>query len=316
MSAAGKLRRNPFWPVITKECYHAGYKQVTSEETKRHLVAVIHGFGPNGLPSTQRYLFPRTFKAIESLRNFKSQFRNFLRYELPDRGFFPGPDHRTRRPGGTIAHICHDIPKKKLATPRPVLAELCAMQPSMYEGLVCAPYIPEDRPAEPARKVDPAEPVSDSKVLAVFLVDSCDLGTVIEATQGTARFRGSRPAPLRILGQADRAAAAAIAAAPPASTVPTAPPPARPFQVSEIVRPQSDPQQPGRIRRVRMVPGMPLAERIVERINSDRKRQWRHQDLHDLSASANSIGPTLSVLAAGKRIQRVSRGVYVAAMTQ
>ncbi len=311
MSAVGNLRRNPFWPIISRECFLHGFKEVTTQESKHKLVAIIHGYTAEGLRSTQEYVFPRTFKALESLRNFRSQFRNFLRHELPNRSFFPAPDHRTRQPGGTVAHFNHDVPKKKLAPPKSLQAAFGSLDGSIYDGLVCAPYVPDEpeKPAAPAkvRKQDPNEPVSDSKVLALFLVDVRDLSTLIEVAEGTARFRGSKPAPLRILGEQPKPEARPEAAAAAAVPLP---------QPSPLVNPQLEPLRPVRTRRIGVSRALPLSERIVERINSDRLRKWRSQDLSDLSASTNSIGPTLSILAASKRIVRVSRGVYSAAMTQ
>jgi hypothetical protein len=315
MSAVGSLRRNPFWPIITRECFHFGYKDLTTEETRHSLVAVIHGYTSDGVPGTQKYTFPRTFKALESLRNFRSQFRNFLRYELPDRGFFPAPDHRTRRPGCTIAHIDHDVPRKKLVAPKSLQAALCASEPSIYDGLVCAPVIPEEIPSPPARSRsrDPDEPVSDSKVLALFLLEARDLGTLIEVSDGTARFRGSRPAPLRILGErrAEPSVVAPSNVEPPATRSASVSPAPNALPPEDIATRPEPAMAPARIPR-----GLPLTERIMQRINSDRRRQWRSQDLSDLSRSTNSIGPTLSMLAADKRIVRVSRGVYEAALTQ
>jgi hypothetical protein len=285
MNIEKAVSRNAFWNIIRTELPKHGYKQFHPEQAGNHsFVVVIEGLNSQGLPHKQKYHFPKIGRSFESTLNFKSSLRNFVKQELPNRGFYPPADHRVRQPGMFIAKINHDVEKKPLATPKPMLQALADMKPDQIDVLV-PPYIPEEKPAPVAvpvvNKVHSNEPVSDSMVLAVFLLDARELSTMIDVCSGVAKFRGSRPAPLRILTQA---------------TPPVAKPITPPIE-------QQDAKPP--------VKRISVQDAIVQRMYTKVKKVWTPSDFEDLVRAKNSLSANLSMLATSKRVKRIGVGQYI-----
>lgn len=293
MNVDKAVRRNPFWQIVQNELPKHGFKEFHPEHSgNSNFVVVIHGLDSSGQPHKQKYHFPKIGKSFESTLNFKSALKNFIRQELPNRGFHPPVDHRTRQPGRFIAHINHDVEKKVLTPPKTMLKAVADLKPETLD-VIAPPTIPE-----PQVKVDKTiEPLSDRMMLAVFLVDRNDLAALIEAAQvmTPATFRGSKPAPLRIC--------------PPPTLAAPKPQPVQPQLVQEqpvVSTPVVTPKPAVQKSR------MSAQDMIANRIYTDINKVWQTHEFKDLVKSPNSLGANMSLLTSAERIQRVGVGKYKA----
>lgn len=303
MNVDRAVSRNAFWQIIKTQLHENGYHIFHPEQAGNHsFVVVLQGLNSKGEPYKQKYHFPKVGRSFESTLNFKSTFRNFIKQELPNRGFYPPHDpefaHRVRQPGMYIAKINHDVEKKKLTTPKPMLQALAEMKSADID-VVAPPYIPEEKKPEPVvNKVHTNEPVSDSMVLAVFLLDAKHLSTMMEVCSDVAKFRGSRPAPLRILPQEQ----------PAAPVVPTVEPVAAVVQPTQEVAKPATIKQP--VKSKAPIKRISAQDAIAQRMKTNTKKIWTPDDFKDLVRAQSSLSANLSMLTTSNRIKRIGVGQY------
>lgn len=305
------IRRNPFWKIIQDELGKAGFTEYTAEHAgSTNNMLFIKGVHLDGKIAEQKYRFPRMCKSFESERNFRSAFRNFVRYELPERNVYPPADHRVRKAGAYIAHINHDMPKKTLTTPKPLLQLVGELKPALLD-VVAPPTMPEEAP-----KLNKAgEPISPNMILATFIVDIKDLSSITDVCEGTAKFHRYRPCPLRLLEQQPVPQPAPAPAPAPVNVLiqerslltpkPPVVPQDRSATYDSMTRTWTE--LPSRIRnRMRTS----VQDLIVDRMETDKKREWTAMDFSDLTPSSNSLYAHLSLLNTNNRIKRVALGRY------
>lgn len=282
MSISKSVQRNPFWDIIKQETPKYGFRYEV-KQGKNHHDVIIFGLH-NGQQSSLRFPFPRVCNTFDAVPNFKSKFIKFVRDYTREIGF-TSPDVRFQAPperkSTYIQKLNLDKPKKQLVPPKTMLVAAASNE----MDVIAPPTMPTTYVGERAKR-DPNEPVSDSKVLAVFLVDLRDLSTMIEVCEGVAKFRTSKPAPLRILGPTQPAAPEAPVAAPS--------PPTNVVQLSSIPKVEGSKQA-----------------KIINRVNENPEKIWQPNDFTDIM-QLRSLTSTLSLLTSSKKLRRVARGQYMA----
>jgi hypothetical protein len=281
------IQRNPFMPIIKEEVPKYGF-QYEIRQGKNVNDLILYGVH-NGRDSTLRFPFPRMCRSFESTKNFKSKLVNFLRHYTKEIGFVsPDPSYNpvVDRPRHIFVQKLNlDQPKKELVPPKSILAQAAT---NTLSDVIAPPHIPTTYVGE-KKKLD--EPLSEHKVLAMFLVDIKDLSTLVEVAEGTAKFRGSKPAPLRLTGEKS------VIVAPP--LVPKAPKLPALHTVTKV----------DSVRGKR-----PTAQTtIMDRMKKHPAKVWSYNDFLDvMDNKANSVMATLSQLNAANKIQRIGRNQYKA----
>jgi len=286
------LHRNPFWKIVQQELPQHGFPKYEGKQGNHDIDLTIHGIC-QGQPSTIKYIVPRICRSFTAERNFRAKLRNFITKYFLEIGFTSAdPRFQVQERKSTyIAHINHDRVKKPLTTPKNMLIEAAAMaEGKVPDSVMIVPYIPstyvgDKTIVQPRRQ--PNEPVSDTQVLAMFLVDAKDLSLLIEVNAGTALFKGSKPAPLRLLGITE---APVVVKEEPAIVLQ---PESNVIQMAE--------KRPGGYQGL-----------IAARIATDPTRVWKISDFKDLVKLDNSIAAMLSLLTTAKKIRRTGRGEYMA----
>lgn len=308
--AVNNIRRNPFWAVICEELPKHGYEMFDSDYQNSDYKVIIQGKNQDGAHTTQEFIFARVCRQMRSVHNFRADLRRFLRIDLPNRQFYPR-DHHTRQPGQYIQKINHDVPKKQLTTPLPMLREAAQ---SKLPDIQVYPWIPDsfttDRIVQKPKDVGP---LSNTKSLAAFLVDNADLPALLELMNGLAMLRGVKPAPIKITGEKQEPSVIA-------QQQPSVQPVPQPPKISVV--PQPVPEPKNNVVRLKLsavnqpplrkkhAPG--LADAILNMIVSNPSRSFGSADLLNISDNRDSINATLANLVAMNKIKRVARGVYQA----
>lgn len=299
------LRRNPFWQIIQDDLPKYGFPKFHAVAGKNNWELVIEGLH-HGKPSTIKYIFPRICRSLESTANFRSKLRAYVQRYFPTVNF-TSADPRFQEPperkSTFIAHINHDKPKKVLDMPNSMKVEFAnvAETNKAPQQVLVMPYIPDSYVGDRIMpRKNPNEPVSDTMVLVMYLMHSKDVSTVTETLEGTAKFRGSKPAPLRVLGTATPPPVAEPVAEPvvPATNyvdLSAAPPPVALTTNVVVLQPRHNAQAA-----------------IIQRILSNPTKIWTPSELKDLVRTEATLGATLSLLTTAKKIQRIGRGQYQA----
>ena len=173
------LRKSPFWPLALQELKYHNYSIfVVTQDGTDFVITIDVARISDGAIKQKTYKFPVQHKSFSAPKNFRSQFRNFLKHTLPEEGYAPPPDHRVRRAGMFIAKINHDVPKKELVPPKaPIVVE--------------SPPIPQLEPPMPT--VTEVKPNVDPIVMSFLVNDPVNMPLIMDILKDVAVFRGAKP---------------------------------------------------------------------------------------------------------------------------